>query len=218
MDAHLGQVAATVSSLTSRASEIEGWQAALRLPVTPCEEAKLLASIVKIATELWECIYHADAIEEAWADQPIASLEPALIDATIKRYSRAITQAERGLPKNTVVQRLRVKIDAIKNLQPLVDALRNPHLTAAHLDKLDAAVGTKLPRGDALTVALAIEADLPEANALAAKISTDATQEALLLETLDKVRLQRAEERTCACMGACMSMHVCMREHACVHA
>ena len=54
--AHLSATRVIVTELTERAAQLEKWQAALRLPVTPCEEAKLFASSMRIVTELWECV------------------------------------------------------------------------------------------------------------------------------------------------------------------
>ena len=80
---------------------------------------------------------------------------------------------------------------------PLVTALRNPHLRPLHFDQLDVLVfgegGGSLPRGDALTLSACLSLGLHVQSALVAKLSSDATQEAALLELLEKVKAQWAD-------------------------
>ena len=102
----------------------------LRLPVTPCEEAKSLATSMRIAAEMWECVDDGAVKDAEWGDLPLPLLEPAEIDATILRYQRALSAAERGLPSNTVLPMLRARVETHKQLLPLVVAMRHrPLLT-----------------------------------------------------------------------------------------
>ena len=121
-----------------------------------------------------------------------SSLQPGELEATIVRYGRALAQAERGLPANTVLPHLRSRLELLKGLLPVVTSLKNPHLKASHLEALDGALGVKLPRGDELTVSVALGAGLPAHHATVQKVSYDATQEAALLEMLQKVSEQWA--------------------------
>ena len=135
------------------------------------------------------------SVEDAWDALPLLSLEPPLLEAAISRYGRAIAQAERGLPTNSVVPRLKERLEQTKGLLPVLVSLRNPHLKASHFEKLDAALPhlrSPLPRGDELTVGVAVAAQLPQHNAAVQRVSYDATQEAALLEMLHKVRDQWA--------------------------
>ena len=104
---HLGQTRMIVRDLTEQANLFEQWQKDLALPVAPCDEAKNLATAMRIATELWECVDDGRIKSEEWGGLPVPLLDPNEIDSTILRYQRAIQQAERGLPTNTVLPPVR---------------------------------------------------------------------------------------------------------------
>lgn len=137
------------------AAQLEGWQADLRLPVTPCDEVKNLATSMKIATELWRCVDDDEQAAGSRADLPLALIDPAEIEAAVLRYTRALSQAERGLPSNTVLPRLRERTELCKAMLPVVVALRNPSLKPWHYDALErelsAAIAAEVRRRRAAT-------------------------------------------------------------------
>ena len=145
---------------------------------------------MRIATELWECVDDGRIKSEEWGGLPVPLLDPNEIDSTILRYQRAIQQAERGLPTNTVLPLVRARLDTHRQLLPLVTSMRNPNLKASHLDKLDKEFGQPLPRGDKLTVSAALAIGLHKQSQLVSKLASDATQEAVLLDMLEKVKQQ----------------------------
>ena len=189
---HLAKTRAIVTDLTGQAAQLDEWQSVLKLPVTPCDEAKNLATSMRVVGELWECVEDGRVKGDEWGELPVPLLEPAEIDSTILRYQRALSAAERGLQSNTVLPLLRARVETHRQLHPLVVAMRNPNLKSSHLDRLDGVVGYALPRGEKLTVSAALEHGLHRQHAAVSKMASDATQEAALLEMLDKVRLQWA--------------------------
>ena len=82
------------------------------------------------------------------------------------------------------------RLDTHRQLLPLVTSMRNPNLKASHLDKLDKEFGQPLPRGDKLTVSAALAIGLHKQSQLVSKLASDATQEAVLLDMLEKVKQQ----------------------------
>lgn len=189
---HIARTRPVVAELTERATQFERWQADLKLPIALCDEARSLATSMRVVHEVWACLEDSASKMGEWEELPVVLLEPSEIEAAVVRYQRAVSQAERALPPNSVLPVVRLRIETCRQLLPLVQALRNPHLKPPHFDKLDQAVGAKLPREDELTVRAALAAGLHTQSALVAKIAADATQEATLLEMLAKVKAQWA--------------------------
>ena len=195
--AHLDGVKGFVNELLEAAAQLERWQSSLQLPVVPCDEVKSLATALRIATELWSCVDDGEKAEAAWAELPLVLLEPSEMEAAMLRYTRALSQAERGMPPNTVVPRLKALIDECRSMLPVVVSVRTPHLKPAHYNALEKELATAvkaekgltraamalaaepLPRGEQLTYRVAVERRLHVHNGLVAKMAYDASQEAV---------------------------------------
>jgi len=138
----------------------------------------------------------------ARAELPLAHLEPSEMEAATLRYTRALSQAERGMPPNTVVPRLKALIDESRSMLPVVVSVRTPHLKPAHYNALEKALAAAvkaekglpraavalaaepLPRGEQLTYRVAVERRLHVHNGLVAKMAYDASQEAVLRDRI----------------------------------
>jgi dynein heavy chain len=59
---------------------------------------------------------------------------------------------ERGLPPNKLVPKFRNKVDEFRNLQPVVQALRNRALKERHWHKIFDVIGQTLPRDHTFTL------------------------------------------------------------------
>ena len=174
---HLGAVRPAVETLVDEARQLEEWQTSLRVPVSQIDDVRALSTSLRLSTEMWDCMQNsADAVDE-WEGLAVAELEPHDVEATITRYAKAIGQAERGLPPNTVVPALKGNKEMLTQLLPIVVALRNPALNASHYARIDAAIGVELPRGAELTAGFVIRTGLLERHAVIARISSEATQE-----------------------------------------
>ena len=185
---HLARVRVTVRELTDAAAQFEEWQTTLSLAVTPCDESVARGEHAHCARDVGVCRRRRQE-ERRVARAADAYHGTSEIEQTV-RYQRAISAAERALPSNTVLPMLRAELDTFRALLPCVVALRNPNLKPVHYDKLDAALGRQIPRGEALTVAKALELNLHSHGQLVAKMASDATQEAALHDMIDKVREQ----------------------------
>ena len=200
--AHLEGAKGIVNELLEAAAQLERWQSSLQLPVVPCDEVKSLTTALRIATELWNCVDDGEKAKAARAELPLAHLEPSEMEAATLRYTRALSQAERGMPPNTVVPRLKALIDESRSMLPVVVSVRTPHLKPAHYNALEKALAAAvkaekglpraavalaaepLPRGEQLTYRVAVERRLHVHNGLVAKMAYDASQEAVLRDRI----------------------------------
>ena len=83
--------------------------------------------------------------------------------------------------------KLAARIELLKNSEPAIIALRCPALKPQHWAKIDAVVGSPVPRGDKLTLTKLVRYGLDGHHKAITRIALEATQEAKLLESIERV-------------------------------
>ena len=139
---------------------------------------------------MWACVDDAAKKNAEWRELPMRSWNPPRSSRPPCATSAPSRRPSARCRRTRCCRCCARRVDTFRALLPCVVALRNPNLKPAHYDKLDAALGRQMPRGEALTWPRLLELNLHSHGQLVAKMASDATQEAALHDMIDKVREQ----------------------------
>ena len=109
------------------------------------------------------------------------------MEKQVNLYTKTVFQAQKGMPGNPVVPRLKDSVDTFTPLLPCVVNLRNNNLQERHWDEIHALLGFEVKGDKNFTLGdLVNEGVTAHADAITV-IATNATQESVLEEMMAKV-------------------------------
>ena len=117
---------------------------------------------------------------------PFNDLKPDSLNATVMKYVKTVYQLEKGLPPNSVVPKLKEKVELMRDKVPVVTDLRNPSLKKRHWEKIEEIVQQKFEL-DELTLKVLTEFNAFEHAEQIQEVSGQASSEASLESMLKKV-------------------------------
>ena len=165
----------------------------LQLGETKCDDLGDCADEVNLKLSLWQGSAEFEALTASWNETHFESLDVAAMEETVTRFHKMVFKMERGLMPNKLVPKLRNEVDEYRNLQPVVQALRNRALKERHWTKIFVLIDKQIPRDETFTLQVLLDARVQDWKDGIAQISTEATQELALEELLNKVQNKWAD-------------------------
>ena len=95
---------------------------------------------------MWDARSEIFSVTESWKECLVMEMPLKEWDAQCQKWYKIAARAERELPANSVVPRLKDEAKVWKDLVPACGELKNPALQDRHWDKLEGLVGFKFER------------------------------------------------------------------------
>ena len=159
------------------------------------EEMKDVVDDIRLKKKMWDSLRDFKALTEQWTKTQFNSLDAEEMSNEITATNKIVMNAERTLPTNNVVPVLKEMVTTFKNTVPVVNDLRNDALMDRHWEKIEAVIGQPVPRQnpEEFTFNTLLELKVMLFKDQLAVISTEATQEQILEQMLQKVSDSWAE-------------------------
>ncbi|KAJ9531588.1 hypothetical protein QJQ45_014947, partial [Haematococcus lacustris] len=178
----------SVDKLQEEAQRINKFQALFKLGESQAEALEDCSEEVGLKLALWQGSAEFQALTSSWRHLPFEQLDAAAMDEAISRFHKSVAKMERGLQPNKLVPAFRSQVDTFRDVQPVVQALRNRALKERHWSKVFEAIGQVLNRDVGFTLQTLLGVNVIEHKEAIQQISTEATQELALEELLAKVQ------------------------------
>ncbi|XP_018593809.2 dynein heavy chain 6, axonemal [Scleropages formosus] len=182
----LHDIQSAIDELQEQAFQYKLYQKNFKVEVTKYEALEELSAEVKLKQLLWDSLEEWDSHQGSWMTSKFEELDPEQLNAEVVKYSKFVSQLEKGLPPNSVVPRLKEQVESMKEKLPIITNLRNPSLKARHWDMLEQIVGASL-YAETLTLASLEELDMFRFIDEIQEVSGQASGEASLETILKKV-------------------------------
>ncbi len=150
---------------------------------------------INLKRGMWEALNDITTVTESWKSTLIEDMPVKEWDATVQKWFKIATRADRELASNPVAPKLKAIAGTWKDLIPSCGDLKNPALQDRHWEKLEQIIGFKIKRDpeggnneDALTLGYLLNKNIMMFREDIQRISTEATQEAVLEEMLGKIK------------------------------
>jgi len=176
-----------ITEIQKKETMYGNYQELFGLEVGKIDEAYDISMDVGNKAKLWTALkdWKASAIE--WTDTVFISIDPDALNIEVLKYTKTVSQVQRGLPDNPVVAQLKALVDDFKLTVPVVQAMRNPVLKEHHMKAIDEIVGRELSQEPEFTLGVLLELKVADLMEEIQQISNTATQEAALEDLLMKV-------------------------------
>lgn len=143
---------------------------------------------IKLKELLWTSLDEWDKMYAVWSGERLDRLEMDALNQNVNKYGKYVYQIEKGLPPNTLVPKLRERVDDMRAKMPVITDLRNPSLRKRHWDVIYQVIGFTAVPEDPLTLGKLVEIDAFQYAERIQEISGQASSEASLELILKKVR------------------------------
>ena len=182
-----------VSVLEAKAKQNQKFQTIFGQQLERYPELEEISSDVNLKLQMWESRRDLFTLTDQWKDCLVMDMPLKEWDAQCTKWYKTAGRAERELPPNTLVPKLKENATIWKNLVPACGELKNPKLQERHWEKLEGLVGFKFERdpetwSEPFTLGSLMAKNIMQYKDEIQRISTEATQEAVLEELLDKVK------------------------------
>ncbi|KAM6971776.1 dynein axonemal heavy chain 6 [Aplochiton taeniatus] len=182
----LDDIQISIDELQSLAFTYKSYQKNFKVEVTKYEALEELSAEVKLKQLLWDSLEDWDVLQAGWMQCKFEELEPDQLNAQVNKYSKYVSQLEKGLPPNNVVPRLKERVENMREKLPVITDLRNPCLKARHWETLESIVEAKL-QDEPLSLARLEELNIFSFIADIQEVSGQASGESSLESILKKV-------------------------------
>jgi hypothetical protein len=85
---------------------------------------------------LWHSMSEWDDLMKGWVTTPFAKVGADSISKMCEKYAKISTRVGKILPTNYIQMKLEESVQTFTGAMPIVNALRNPHLSADHWDEI----------------------------------------------------------------------------------
>ena len=109
------------------------------------------------------------------------------MEKQVNLYTKTVFQAQKGMPGNPVVPRLKDSVDTFTPLLPCVVNLRNNNLQERHWDEIHSLLGFEIKGDKNFTLGDLVNEGVTAHADQITVIATNATQESVLEEMMAKV-------------------------------
>nr|KAF6328674.1 dynein axonemal heavy chain 6 [Pipistrellus kuhlii] len=140
----LTELQSFLDDLQKRAFQYKSYQKNFKVEVSKFEDLEEVSAEVKLKQLLWDSMTEWDQLQEDWFQSKFESLDPELLNSQVSKYSKFVTQLEKGLPPNSVVPQLKFKVEKMKEKLPVIIDLRNPTLKIRHWTAIEHTVDATL--------------------------------------------------------------------------
>ena len=148
---------------------------------------------INLKRGMWEALNEITTVTETWKTTLIEEMPVKEWDATVQKWYKTAVRADRELPSNPVAPKLKAIANTWKDLIPSCGDLKNPALQDRHWEKLEQILGFKIKidaenNDGPLTLGYLLNKNIMMYREDIQRISTEATQEAVLEEMLGKIK------------------------------
>ncbi|XP_030643583.1 dynein heavy chain 6, axonemal [Chanos chanos] len=182
----LGEIQISIDELQAQAFQYKSYQKNFKVEVTKYEALEELSAEVKLKQLLWDSLEEWESLQASWMQSKFDELDPEALSAQVGKYAKFVVQLEKGLPPNSVVPRLKRKVEGMKEKLPVITDLRNPCLKMRHWEMLEAIVDASLVE-QPLTLSALEDLNIFHYDAEIQEVSGQASGEASLETILKKV-------------------------------
>ena len=196
----MGPILAVVEALAEQAAKMQAlakdnqkYQSIFGQQLERYPELDEVTADVNLKKGMWEAKRDISSVTDSWRECLVMEMPVKEWDAETQKWYKIAARAERELPANSVVPKLKEQAKIWKDLVPACGELQNPALLERHWEKLEGLVGFKFERdpetwSQPFTLGTLMAKNIMDYREEIQRVSTEATQEAVLEEMLAKVR------------------------------
>ncbi|XP_077201567.1 dynein axonemal heavy chain 6 isoform X2 [Paroedura picta] len=140
----LAEMQDILDELQKRAFQYKSYQKNFKVDITKFDALEEVCAELKLKQLLWDSLSEWAVLDEDWMESKFDVLDPELLNSQVSKYAKYVSQLEKGLPPNSVVPRLKEKVERMKEKLPVITDLRNPFLKPRHWALLEQVIGATL--------------------------------------------------------------------------
>ncbi|XP_004437259.1 PREDICTED: dynein heavy chain 6, axonemal [Ceratotherium simum simum] len=133
-----------LDDLQKRAFQFKSYQKNFKVEVSKFEALEEVSAELKLKQLLWDSLSEWDQLQQEWLKSKFDCLDPEVLNSQVSKYTKFVTQLEKGLPPNSVVPQLKSKVEKMKEKLPVIIDLRNPTLKPRHWVTIEQTVDATL--------------------------------------------------------------------------
>ena len=130
-----------------RSETLSEYQVALGLDVDEYDTLDEVQLDLTLKLKLWRGVKEWSQLTAGWVIQALLEVDAGEMEKQVNMYTKTVFQAQKGMPGNPVVPRLKDSVDTFTPLLPCVVNLRNTNLQERHWDEIHALLGFEV-KGD----------------------------------------------------------------------
>ncbi|XP_050439994.1 dynein axonemal heavy chain 6-like [Adelges cooleyi] len=176
-----------LTACQAKANKYKAYQRFFRVEVTKFDILDEASEAVRLRTLLWDCIDDWDRTMLIWEEDNFHNLDVEQMNTFLAVNLKYVMQFKKGLPDCELINIIKEKVQAFKDIMPTIVTLRNPDLRNQHWYKIEQILGVKLPQNQPLTLVMLKEFEAFKFGSLLAEVSGQASSEATLEALLKKV-------------------------------
>ena len=139
---------AKVDSLKAVCQKYEAYEKTLGTEVTSWHRLDEVHTELWHRKELWLCLQEWTELSQTWLSTQFLALDTTQISQEAEKRMSAARRAGNRLPPNPVVGELVSRVNAFEKAVPIVDALKNPNMTARHWSSIQQILVTHVSLAD----------------------------------------------------------------------
>ena len=178
---------AKVEAQQAEAKRIVKIQETFKVEATEFESLKAVAEDVALKRSMWVSDKEFDGLVVTWAESVFDQIDLPTMEEKVQKMGKLCVKLERSLQPNSVVPAFKAKVDAYKQLLPVINALGNDALLMRHWDKIQEIIGQPIVRNETFTLQKILDMKCPDHSDAISQVSVEATQEKQLESQLEKV-------------------------------
>ena len=183
----LQKLIAEIEELQRIAYTYKNYQKNFKVEVTKFDELEETIGEIKLKELLWNSIDEWDTFFDEWKVARFDKIEPEALNQTVNKYGKYVYQIEKGLPPNSLLPKLKQRVEDMRAKMPMITDLRNPSLKKRHWDVIYEVIGFTPGPEDPLNFGKLLEINAFEHAERIQEISGQASSEASLEGILKKV-------------------------------
>jgi dynein heavy chain len=188
---YLKELLFKLNDLQDKAFQYKSYQKAFKVEVSRFEDLEETHAEVKLKQTLWLTQKSWEIDYTKWMQENFDELQPDTVGSNVLKYNKTVYQLEKGLPPNGVVPTLKFKVEAMKDMLPVITDLRNPSLKPRHWSLIEEVIGHKFDSDMPLTLDFLKQLQVFDYTEAIQEISGQASSEASLEAILKKVITNR---------------------------
>ena len=181
----------SLDDLRKRSETLADYQVALGLDVDEYDTLDEVQLDLTLKLKLWRGVKEWSQLTAGWVVQALLDVDAAEMEKQVNLYTKTVFQAQKGMPGNPVVPRLKDSVDTFTPLLPCVVNLRNNNLQERHWDEIHALLGFVVKGDKHFTLGDLVNRGVTDHADAITVIATNATQESVLEEMMAKVLWRR---------------------------
>ncbi|KAM9741889.1 dynein axonemal heavy chain 6-like [Menidia menidia] len=150
----LEEIKASIEGLQAQASLYNSYQQRLKMAVTELPALLEMDAELRLTQLLWDSLKQWEALQAGWQQSALRQLLPDQICSQIAEFSRRLAELEAGLPPNSLVPLLRVRVEAVRQKLPVISHLWHLSMSRDDWRTLTPVLGSGLNRNEVTVAAL----------------------------------------------------------------